>query len=212
MNDIIKRTQEFLYSHLKESNDTMEEIKYRYEHSLRVANIGLSLANSEGANQKIVTIGCLLHDVGKFDTVENIEHGRVSARVAREFLSTLSLSENEVNDICYAISVHVDGKCGYEYEDTLEAKIVSDADNIDRFGAYRIYQQMNWDIKNSNRDLDQEKDNIKTRIKRLQKYYESNVLETESGNNWFEKQLELQIEFYKRYLNELEKTVSPILK
>jgi len=39
----------------------------------------------------IVVIGCLLHDVGKFDTEIGIDHGRVSANAARNFLNTLNL-------------------------------------------------------------------------------------------------------------------------
>ena len=119
MESIIDKAQKFLFDHLSESDYDYDEIEYRYEHSLRVANIGLDLSRLENANEKVAVIGCLLHDVGKFDTDDNKEHGRVSAEVARNFLNTLSLSQKEIDDICYAIAVHVDGECGYEYEETL---------------------------------------------------------------------------------------------
>ncbi len=61
------------------------------------------------------------------------------------FLETLNLSNKQIDDICYAIAVHVDGEAGYSYEETLESKIVTDSDNIDRFGAYRIYQSLDCD-------------------------------------------------------------------
>ncbi|MGV8146707.1 MAG: hypothetical protein ACLKAK_09490 [Alkaliphilus sp.] len=48
--------------------------------------MGLSLAELENANKKIIVLGCLLHDVAKFDTDVPVEHGRISAGVARPFL------------------------------------------------------------------------------------------------------------------------------
>ncbi len=123
----------------------MIQKKYRYEHSLRVSHIGKQISEVEGADTFIVEIGCLLHDVGKFQTEVNRDHGRVSAKVAKVFLETLNLSNKQIDDICYAIAVHVDGEAGYSYEETLESKIVTDSDNIDRFGAYRIYQSLDCD-------------------------------------------------------------------
>lgn len=208
---IIDETQKFLYDHLNESDYDNSEIEYRYDHSLRVANIGHELAKLEQANEKIVVLGCLLHDVGKFDTDDNIEHGRVSAKVARKFLETLDLTQKEVDDICYAIAVHVDGKCGYEYEETLESKLVSDSDNIDRFGANRILQRVQWQMKEPETTKEEKIKNTRELLERLNKYYNGNILETESGNAKFRQQLELQIHYYTEYLREIELTKIPVL-
>lgn len=86
MNEMIKKASKFLYDKLNESKYIDEvEKKYRYEHSLRVANIGLKLAQLECADKLIVAISCILHDVGKFETDVNVDHGRISAKVARPF-------------------------------------------------------------------------------------------------------------------------------
>lgn len=207
---IINMTQKFLYDHLCESGYDYNEVKYRYEHSLRVTNIGLSLSKLENANSNITVLGCLLHDVGKFDTNDNLEHGRVSGKVARKFLETLDISQKEINDICYAIDIHVDGKCEYEYEETLESKIVSDSDNIDRFGAYRIYQRMIWD-QNNDKTIEEKISDVEELLERLNKYYNGDILETKSGNKKFKEQLDLQIHFYNKYLDELRMTKLPIL-
>lgn len=49
--------------------------KYRFsfgqnliQHSLELVNIGVSLAQQIGANEKVVRLGCLLHDIGKVVT------------------------------------------------------------------------------------------------------------------------------------------------
>jgi uncharacterized protein len=211
MKELIDRTQKFLYDHLCGSNYSDNEIKYRYDHSLRVTNIGLALCGEEDADKKITAIGCLLHDVGKFDTEDNMEHGRVSAKVARGFLETLDLTENEIDDICYAIAVHVDGKSGYDYEETLESKIVSDSDNIDRFGANRIQQSTIWELNDGDKSIEEKIKGVEKLLEKLNRYYNGNILETESGNKKFKEQLALQIHFYNSYLDELKITKVPEL-
>lgn len=218
MKDIINKTEKFLYKYLNDANKRLpkdakrisdEVIKYRYEHSLRVANIGNKLAEIEGANKKVVMLGCLLHDVGKYDCEKNIDHGRQSAKVARTFLETLNLTKKEIDDICFTIAVHVDGIAGYDYEHIIEAEIVTNSDNIDRFSAYRIYQQMSWDYRDGSFPVQQEKDRIQKRIERLQNLYNTFHLKTKSGDEWFKENVKFQIQFYKRYLKQLDITIVP---
>jgi uncharacterized protein len=200
---LIKQCQAFLLSHISESNKSEEEQKYRVEHSIRVANIGKYLAEKENANIKIVVIACLLHDVGKFDTEDNMEHGRVSANVAREFLKDISLSQREIDDICFAIAVHVDGKCGYEYEETLESKIVSDSDNLDRFGALRIYQTMAWDKESTEGTIEERIKAVQRKINHRIKLRDEFNLETITANEIWKDYISYQIEYFERYLEEL---------
>ena len=207
MESIIRLTKEFLWNTLNASTNIDDiEKKYRYEHSLRVSHIGKQISKVEGADTLIVEIGCLLHDVGKFQTEVNRDHGRVSAMVAKVFLETLNLSNKQIDDICYAIAVHVDGEAGYLYEETLESKIVTDSDNIDRFGAYRIYQSLDWDnIKQMK--IEEAYEKISNRIKRLEKLVEEYDLETTEGTRLFKDNIKFQIQFYNRYLLELENTL-----
>lgn len=207
MENIISLTKEFLWNTLNKSTNIDDiEKKYRYEHSLRVSHIGKQISEVEGADKFIVEIGCLLHDVGKFQTEVNRDHGRVSAKVAKVFLETLNLSNKQIDDICYAIAVHVDGEAGYSYEETLESKIVTDSDNIDRFGAYRIYQSLDWDnIKQMK--IEEAYEKISNRIKRLEKLVEEYDLETVEGTRLFKDNIKFQIQFYNRYLLELENTL-----
>lgn len=203
MEHLIKQCHGFLLSHISESNKSEEEQNYRVDHSIRVANIGKYLAEKENANIKIVVIGCLLHDVGKFDTEDNMEHGRVSANVAREFLKDISLSQREIDDICFAIAVHVDGKCGYEYEETLESKIVSDSDNLDRFGALRIYQTMAWDKESTEGTIEERMKVVQRKINHRIKLRDEFNLETITANEIWKDYLAYQIEYFERYLEEL---------
>lgn len=211
MKELISKADEFLYKHLQESNIDEKEKKYRYEHSLRVTNIGIELVKKEGANLKVAVLGCLLHDVGKFDAEANIDHGRASAKVAREFLKTLDLTEKEIDDICYAIAVHVDGKAGYEYGHIIEAGIVSDSDNIDRFAAYRMYEMMKFDQKEE-MDREERIKKLDERLDRFKKYHKEGIMETESGNQWFREHLELGIDYFENYKKQLQQTMLPCVE
>nr|WP_255810122.1 hypothetical protein [Treponema denticola] len=91
-------------------------------------------------------IACLLHDVsyceefcGKEDW---LNHGRNAAKISYPFLKELGLPEDRINDICYGIAIHVDDKADFEGERTPFALTVGDADNIDRFDVYRIYETL----------------------------------------------------------------------
>ena len=118
---------------------------YRIEHSYRVANIGREIAKQEGFDETEMVIACLLHDVAYCEEFgENgwVEHGRRSAAIARPFLTELGLAEDRIRDICYGIAIHVDDQADFPGERTLFALSIGDADNIDRFDAYRIHETL----------------------------------------------------------------------
>ena len=211
MQEVLEKAICFLEEKLNNSTsiDAVEK-KYRLEHSLRVANIACSIAKKEGQDVFITTLAAILHDVGKFDTEENIEHGRVSADVALVFLKTLNISKKQLDDIHFCIASHVDGCAGYEYENIPEADTVSDADNIDRFGVYRIYQQLTWDNVEALPALEcAEKYSIIA--EKTERFREANTLSTSTANEMFRKNLDIQIGFYKNLAEELKQTECAVL-
>ncbi len=180
------------------------DYEYRWKHTLRVVQYGKQIAKAEGADAEVVMAACLLHDISKFDDKEyGVEHGRVSARIARPFLETLGYSEKQLNNICFSIAVHVDDKADFKHPVTLESKIVSDADNIDRFGAYRILLQ--------HKDLAEDYDALikkaEKRLPILRKYREKNDMGTPTGNKLFKRQLDLQINFLEHLVEDSKLTV-----
>lgn len=122
--------------------------EYRLQHSYRVAHAAGEIARREGLNEEGLIIGGLLHDVGYSLPFEGekgwLEHGRTSARIARPFLEQLDLSREQVQEICYGIAIHVDGKADFPGEKTAFALSIGDADDVDRFDAYRIYEAMDY--------------------------------------------------------------------
>ncbi|MBC8333587.1 MAG: HD domain-containing protein [Anaerolineae bacterium] len=181
--------------------------KYRWNHTLRVAQYGKQIAEEEGADVELVITACLLHDVAHFDPMENHrEHGRIGATLSRPLLEKLGYNPEEIDNICYAIASHVDGKSDFEHPHTLEAQCLTDADNIDRFGAYRILQ---WCAPEMG-DFGVLAEKLRKRIKQLKKYREADqIMETYTGDRLFKEQVERQIEFFEALIQEYALTQLP---
>jgi putative nucleotidyltransferase with HDIG domain len=173
-------------------------VEYRWDHTLRVTQFGKVIAENESADVELVIAACLLHDIAWFDTsAENSrEHGRVGAEKSRPFLETLGYQPDQIDKICYCIASHVDK----EIPAIFEAKIIQDADNVDRYGPYRILQWCFADIE----DYDKLAAKLKDRIDRLEQYREVNPLFTPTGQQLFSEQLNLQIRFFSEFVGEHE--------
>jgi putative nucleotidyltransferase with HDIG domain len=215
INSRIQKTAEFTCTYLNESYQKRSKedktnlsrylsgADYRWQHTLRVAQFGKVIAENEAINVELVVMACLLHDIAWFDTAaENSrDHGRLGAEIAQPFLKNLGYSRKNIKNICYSIASHVDE----ENIDTPEAKVVSDADNVDRFGPYRILQWCFSDIE----DYEILAAKLNERIKRLEQYRESNPLYTPTGRQLFAEQLNLQLRFFSEFVGEKKLSVMP---
>ena len=211
------KISEFAQNYLEESfearsrkdkanlNRYLSNAEYRWKHTLRVAQFGKLIAENETIDVELIIAACLLHDVAWFDTnAENSrEHGRIGAAKARPLLENLKFDNAQIDNICYSIASHVDE----ENPDSLEARILSDADNVDRFGPYRILQWCFADID----DYDRLAAKLSERILRLEHYREANPLFTFTGQQLFIEQLSLQISFFSEFVGEKELSVMPRL-
>jgi len=92
--------------------------------------------NMKGVDSDVLEVAALLHDVGKY--VEKgrkaVDHGGISAAMAQEFLNSMEFDEEKVAAVCHAIRVHTHG----EEPRSVEAKIVHDADFLDKMGAVGV--------------------------------------------------------------------------
>jgi uncharacterized protein len=152
-----------------------------------------------------ITAACLLHDIAWFDTTAetNRDHGRLGAEISRQLLKTIGYDTGKIEIICYSVTAHVDE----DNPTSLEAKIVSDADNVDRFGPYRILQWCFSDIE----DYEKLTGKLSDRIRRLETYREENPLFTSTGRQLFAEQLNLTIRFFCEFVGEKSLTFIPQL-
>ena len=187
----------FLAAHPKEK-------EYRLEHSYRVANIGRKIAQEGGFDETEMVIACLLHDVSyclEFGEEGWIEHGRMSAKIARPFLEELGLSRDRVEDICYGIAIHVDDKADFEGERTAFAMSVGDADNIDRFDVYRIHESLTHEGF-LEKTFEEKLEYVEKRLARLRELIELPNA-TKAAEKMWRSRLEFYISFYEKLLDQL---------
>ena len=203
-------TAKFLKDELSKMIELFPEekraIEYRYEHSLRVASIALDIAKKEGLDEDRCYIGALLHDLGYSVPYDNpkeyVNHGRIGAKLARPFLESLGYSEEEVNEICYGIAIHVDDKADFEGKRTALAVTIGDADNIDRYDAFRIHDRLTW-VDYKNLSVEKQKEHVDTVLSSLNKYLDYECATRTATLMWKER-ISFQLEFYNRLKKQIE--------
>ena len=179
---------------------------YRLEHSCRVSNIAKTIAEAEGFDVTYAVIGGLLHDISYCEEMvtreDRLNHGRRSAAIARPFLVSLGLPADAVNDICYGIAIHVDDEADFQWNRTPFCETVGDADNIDRFDVYRIYESLQW-IQFSEMPLAEKQSEVSRIMDKLTQYKEMKLGTGTAKQLWLER-LEYQLGFYAKLKSQLE--------
>lgn len=205
----IERADRFLREELKKCpyfQKNERSGQYRYEHSVRVANIGKEIARKEGLDEERLMIACLLHDVGysvEFTTNEIWnDHGRIGAKIARPFLRSLGYDGRDLEEMCYAIAIHADGKADFEFENTPFALSVGDADNVDRFDAFRLYEGLAT-VDYRNLPLEKQLEYVRERTELLEKY-RAEPCGTKTATKMWQRKIDEQIEFLRRLQSQAE--------
>lgn len=184
------------------------DMSYRLEHAYRVANIAKQIAEKEGFDVTYAVLGGLLHDISYIEDMPDREvwkeHGRVSAAMARPFLQELGLPEKAVNDICYSIAIHVDDKADFSWERTSFSEIVGDADNIDRFDVYRVYESLEFN-RFSEKMLEGKQEHVAATLERLHKLKKM-PLGSETANVLWQQRLAYYLEFFGKLQEQLSRS------
>lgn len=186
------------------------ERDYRLEHSFRVANIAKALAEAEGFDVTNAVIAGLLHDISYCEEMttreEWINHGRRSAAIIRPFLESIGLNADVINEICYGIAIHVDDKADFDWERTAFCETVGDADNIDRFDVYRIYESLQRE-KFSDMLLDEKLNYVSNIIDKLI-LHKDMKLGTETAKKLWLLRIDYQLSFYRKLQAQLIESTS----
>lgn len=134
------------------------DIKYKYNHSIRVEKICVALAELLNFNREdtyIIKVIGLLHDIGRFEQLKltnsysdnEFDHGDYGAMILFKegLIEKFNVDSKYYDIIEFAIINHNK----YKIEDTLDerkimfAKIIRDADKIDIFEAYTYLKAYN---------------------------------------------------------------------
>ena len=124
---------------LKEARSWYEDTDavHDFDHIIRVYNMAIRLAKAEGADLEIVRAAALLHDSQGSDPTSasgRLEHHQASAKFAAAVLAEKGWEQERIRAVQHCILAHR-FRNPAEKPETLEAKIIFDADKLDALGA-----------------------------------------------------------------------------
>lgn len=130
--------REFLKQLVQKEMDSSAH-SHGWDHVKRVHEMCLHIGKKEKADLMVLSLAALLHDIGRKEEQESkgkICHARVGAQKAKKILSKLGISEPVKKEVLACIRSHrFRGKLAPE---SLEARILFDADKLDSVGAVGV--------------------------------------------------------------------------
>ena len=108
-----------------------------FDHTLRVVRLCETIGAREGADMAVLIPAAVFHDITRpLEEETGIPHEEEGARMAAAYLESIRYPADLVPGIVHAIRAHRYSS-GIAPE-TLEARVLSDADNLDAMGAVGI--------------------------------------------------------------------------
>lgn len=110
-----------------------------WEHTLRVLRLAEHIAAAEKADLFIVRIAAILHDIARHDEDQSqgtVCHAEAGAKKAAAILAAHRLDSETIDRIAHCIAAHRFRNS--HAPQTLEAKVLFDADKLDSIGAVGI--------------------------------------------------------------------------
>ena len=117
-----------------------------FDHILRVLGLAERLAVAEGADLEVVRAAVLLHDASAAETgsERRAEHQHHSADFAKQVLEAEGWPPERIAAVQHCIRSH--RFRGEETPQTLEAKVLFDADKLDVIGAFGVARTLGYDV------------------------------------------------------------------
>jgi putative nucleotidyltransferase with HDIG domain len=144
-----------------------------YNHSLKVHNIAMQIADHVASDRLAVAIGALLHDIGKTHKADeatlHFEHETFNLPRSEKFLDALGLPPDQLQKVKDLISYN---------SGSIEMKIIKDADALALYADKNLYMlYIEWAYAN----------NLQSSIERkLAKFSKLNFpISREIGEQWF---------------------------
>jgi uncharacterized protein len=188
---------------------------HRWDHTQRVSELAKHLAGIEKADPEIVKIAAYLHDIGRTKEDKSngkICHAELGAEMAYKILKDRGFDHEKIKQITHCIKTH--RFRDQNIPETIEAKVLFDADKLDSIGAIGIGRAFLFAGENGahlhNNNVDPAK------VKRYSKddtaynefliklQYVKNRMLTSEGRRIAEKRHEFMTEFFNRLNQEVD--------
>ncbi|MBI9077689.1 MAG: HD domain-containing protein [Desulfatibacillum sp.] len=118
---------------------TQARTSHDWDHTQRVLALARHIALAEGADMEVVTVAAYLHDIGRArqdSSNGSVCHAQKGAEMATPLLQKLGIPEGKRENILHCIRSHRFRKG--EAPQTLEARVLFDADKLDSIGAIGV--------------------------------------------------------------------------
>ena len=126
---IVKEATEYIRTLFQGNSDGHD-----FDHTMRVFHTALEIADSEpDCDRRIVALAALLHDADDYKLFATADNAN-----ARAFLNSQNVDEATAERICTAINSVSFSKNRDKCPESIESKIVQDADRLDAIGAIGI--------------------------------------------------------------------------
>lgn len=140
MDSVLQKLKEIVGKELSSS-------LHDFDHVMRVYELCLKLTKSQkSVNLKVLETAALLHDIARVEEDEGesgkIDHAFLGAEKAEKILQKMDYSDDEIEKIKHCIITH--RFRNEQTPQTIEAKILFDADKIDSLGAIGIARMFAW--------------------------------------------------------------------
>lgn len=134
MNDIVEK----VLAHVKEriewhKNTADDHYDFWKEHIKYVYEEATKLAKEYGADEEIVSLGALLHDIALIERVgTRADHNETGAKIAKEVLTKFEYPEERMNRVVGCVLHHRSSKNAENIEETCvaDADVLAHFDNI----------------------------------------------------------------------------------
>lgn len=193
--------------------EAIEIVKERFEtdttghdfnHMMRTFSNARYLQEKEGGDLFIILVAALFHDLPDHKLTSNpeAEYARI-----RNWLEEKGVAKTDIDHILHCIrSVSYRGGKNPYQPQTIEAKIVQDADRLDALGAIGIARAFAYGGSKNRKMYDLEEENAPTTV---QHFYDKllllkDLMQTETGR----KIAEERTEFMQTFLKQLKKEIS----
>ena len=132
--DILSAIQKKAASYFRDSRGSHD-----WSHTERVYKLCVRIGEKEGANLEILRIAALLHDIGRNEqdrTKGQVCHAKVGAQLARQILEDVGLESEKLERVIHCVRTH--RFRGKHHPESIEAKVLFDADKLDSIGAVGV--------------------------------------------------------------------------
>jgi len=193
VDEILSAVRTFAY------NNSENDDLHGFKHVERVFNLCVQIGNALNANTLTIKIAALLHDVGRIYEKKNDpkNHAEISAEIAEMFFQKTNFNINiaDIENILHSIRAH--SFSNNIKPNTLEAKILSDADKLDALGAIGLFRTISFTLRNKG-GIEQVINHLENKILKLK-----DGLYLEGSKQIAEERSKIIIDFYNKIREEI---------